>query len=549
MKCHKPCDKVLCEHGHRCKKKCHRGKDCGSCTVSVEKYRVSCGHRIKAKCSESPENVFCTSLCDKIKSCSHKCILMCGNNCELSPCTTLVEMKAKCNHIVKVKCRDKSNETILSENCSAPCTTELSCTHKCRGTCGQCYRGRLHIKCKAQCRRPLVCGHLCNDICATNCPPCKKNCQNLCPHSKCKMKCGNPCVPCQEPCQWICEHKRCTKLCKEDCNRSVCLVPCKKLLLCKHPCIGLCGEPCPTLCRICDKEQVEDILFGDEDEPNARFILLVDCNHIIEVDGLLNWIKQQEDNNGNSGDISVQMKTCPKCKTVIRRTKALNTFIQSCLRDLEAVKMKIFGNVDDNKNDQLILHTTIANHDMDLSDGISNLQKIRSVYEQLLRNTKPKENGSIGMSNGDIKKNENIFNIWSNVFEALKAFSVARRGTYKTIPAMKIDQLELRAQQVLSFMTNFSNNKQEIDDVQAEVQLLQLSSAAAMHVNTRIFNDNGQKILQNAFDGILDCRFTDNVKNNFLKLINDANKLQSGIGIPLEEKNMILKVMGFSKGK
>lgn len=280
MKCHKSCDKVICERSHRCKRKCHRGKDCGSCTVLVEKLRVSCGHTIKVKCSESPESVFCTHPCGKIKSCTHKCALMCGNNCESSPCTTMDEVMGKCKHLIKIRCSDKEDEKILFENCKSPCSAELVCGHKCLGSCGECYRGRLHIKCKAKCRRPLVCGHLCNDICATDCPPCTQKCQNLCPHSKCQMKCGNPCVPCQELCQWFCEHKRCTKLCKENCDRNVCLVPCKKLLPCEHPCIGLCGEPCPPLCRICDKDKVEEILFGSEDEPDARFILLIDCKHI-----------------------------------------------------------------------------------------------------------------------------------------------------------------------------------------------------------------------------------------------------------------------------
>lgn len=548
MKCHKPCDKVVCEMGHRCKKKCHRGKDCGSCVVLVEKFRVSCGHSIKVKCSESPENVFCTSPCDKIKSCKHKCSLMCGNNCESSPCTTLVEVKGKCNHMVNVRCSDKEDDKILFENCKAACSAEIDCGHKCLGSCGQCYRGRLHIKCKEKCRRPLVCGHLCNDICATNCPPCTQKCQNLCPHSRCQMKCGRPCVPCQEPCQWVCEHEQCTKLCKETCDRNVCMVPCKKLLRCEHPCIGLCGEPCPLLCRICNKDKVETIFFGNEDEPDARFILLIDCKHIIEVSGLLNWMRSQEDSSNNSGNINIQMKTCPRCKTVIRQTKALNSFIQSCLRDLEAVKVRIFGNIKDNQNEQQLLHSTITNHDTDFG-VLANLRQIRSVYEQLLKSTKPNETGFVGMSRGDIKRNENIYNIWTSIVETLKEFTLAKKGAYKNVSGPKIDQLELRANQLLCFMANFSNNKQEIDDVQAEILLLQISSTAAKHVNSRIFNANGQTMLQNGFDRVLSCRFTEDVKNDFLKILNEANKLQSGIGIPLEEKNMILKVMGFSKGK
>ena len=42
----------------------------------------------------------------------------------------------------------------------------------------------------------------------------------------------------------------------------------------------MCGEPCPWQCRICDEDIVQEILWGTEVEPNARFVFLPDCNHI-----------------------------------------------------------------------------------------------------------------------------------------------------------------------------------------------------------------------------------------------------------------------------
>lgn len=44
--------------------------------------------------------------------------------------------------------------------------------------------------------------------------------------------------------------------------------------------IGLCGEPCPSLCRTCNKLIVQETFFGKEDRPQARFVLLPDCGHI-----------------------------------------------------------------------------------------------------------------------------------------------------------------------------------------------------------------------------------------------------------------------------
>ena len=64
---------------------------------------------------------------------------------------------------------------------------------------------------------------------------------------------------------------KCTKKCYEPCDRPRCDEPCEELLPCGHFCVGLCGEECPPLCRICDREElVEFILYGNEEEEDAR---------------------------------------------------------------------------------------------------------------------------------------------------------------------------------------------------------------------------------------------------------------------------------------
>ncbi len=92
-------------------------------------------------------------------------------------------------------------------------------------------------------------------------------------------------------------------------------MPCTKLLKCGHQCIGLCGEICPSKCRECDKEEVQKILFGTEDDEDARFIQLEDCNDIIEVSGLDHWMETEQSESNE-----VQFKRCPKCSTQIRKS-------------------------------------------------------------------------------------------------------------------------------------------------------------------------------------------------------------------------------------
>lgn len=166
------------------------------------------------------------------------------------------------------------------------------------GSCHECHHGRLHQPCKAKCDRTLFCGHSCPSPCTKNCPPCGKKCENECVHSKCKNKCGERCKPCMMKCAWKCEHYQCTMLCGQPCDRPRCDHPCTKTLRkCGHPCIGMCGEPCPKKCRVCDKQEVTEILFGEEDEPDARFVELQACGHVIEVNGLDHWMDNCENNS------------------------------------------------------------------------------------------------------------------------------------------------------------------------------------------------------------------------------------------------------------
>ena len=129
-------------------------------------------------------------------------------------------------------------------------------------------------------------------------------------------------------------------MCGEPCNRGRCDEPCKKLLPCKHPCIGLCGEPCPKKCRECHKDEVTEIFFGTEDDPNARFVELADCGHVFEVEMMDQWMDQAE--AGEDGKaVDVQLKRCPRCSTPIRTCLRYGNIIKKILADFEQIKRKI----------------------------------------------------------------------------------------------------------------------------------------------------------------------------------------------------------------
>ncbi len=332
--CQKPCNTRL-DCGHACKRLCHpcdrehKNYKCKEKTART----LSCGHIEIVSCSADLKKVKCTKPCRKILHCRHQCGEKCSVACT-TKCKHPVEKQLPCGHKVLADCYLNPEDVV----CSVPCKSLLECQHECSGTCGTCYRGRLHTQCKVKCGRTLICEHICKFPCTPTCPPCTEPCKNFCVHSKCPKMCFEPCQPCLEPCKWACKHKRCTKACGEPCNREPCNIPCTKLInKCCHPCIGLCGEPCPKLCRICDKDEVTEIFFGNEDEEDAQFVLLPDCGHVFEYKGLDQWMEIKKEDNQSQ---QISFKECPKCKTPVKKCLRYSNANKQYLRDVEAIKLK-----------------------------------------------------------------------------------------------------------------------------------------------------------------------------------------------------------------
>ncbi|XP_063233035.1 NFX1-type zinc finger-containing protein 1-like [Bacillus rossius redtenbacheri] len=339
--CQRRCQRVL-DCGHPCPKKCF--ETCGGCPVKVKKAILSCGHDVELECWQPAVPSACRKLCEKLLPCGHACTERCS-----APCTPRClepvpgRVRPACNHAVEVPCFQKDEDLdphsdYLLSRCAVPCGTVLECGHPCHGTCGQCLQGRVHMACLEECGKPLICGHRCWVPCSVSCPPCNRKCNMFrCRHSRCSNKCGEACTPCTEQCGWRCEHMRCTRKCHEICNREPCTEPCRKVLECGHACIGFCGEPCPPLCRVCDAEEVTTIFFGTEQEEDARFVYLEDCRHVLESEGLEQWMQQS--------DSEIKMKVCPVCTTPITKTQRYMNVVKRVYEDVSKVKRKVYGDL------------------------------------------------------------------------------------------------------------------------------------------------------------------------------------------------------------
>ncbi|CAG0920410.1 unnamed protein product [Notodromas monacha] len=316
--CEAKCEKTL-KCGHRCQRKCQ--EPCGDCRVKVQKIIPDCSHFVIVECSEVSENIHCQKKCGKVLTCGHKCAEKCSSSCT-TRCTVMMDIAGKdgrCGHQVRLPCHIITSGKILSmeeemDYCDHPCGSLLSCGHVCSGKCSECFQGRIHVPCDEPCERKLVCGHVCKAACGFNCPPCREPCGHSCPHSPCADLCSEPCSPCWEECKCGCRHhKPCQRKCFAECGRSddKCNEPCEKVLGCRHKCVGLCGEICPP-CRECTGDTVAFFDLAKNavnNEPDARFIVLVQCQHVFEVDGLDRWMRMPMEIIGP--------KVCPRCETPI----------------------------------------------------------------------------------------------------------------------------------------------------------------------------------------------------------------------------------------
>jgi hypothetical protein len=525
--CMKPCQKTVCNLGHKCTGIC--SKKCSKCKVPVPKIIPGCGHEQNVPCSQDPSNWVCTDRCKVILECGHECKNPCGNN-HTDSCQVEINKTWSCGHSAIVKCFKQDGE------CPSPCKQMLECEHECKGTCGSCFRGKLHKSCNKQCRRPLVCEHLCKDKCS-NCPPCTRRCQNRCVHSSCQKFCGDVCIPCAEPCEWQCKHHSCNEICSEPCKRPRCDEPCKKHLECGHRCIGLCGEPCPNVCRVCNKEIVQEIFFGTEDESDARFVQLQDCKHFFEVSGIDKWMDEHIETDEKM--TSIKLKECPKCKTPIRRNLRYGNMIKQALHDIENVKRQIMG--DDARIK--VLDQSIRQGIVKLSDHDRTI--LKQHMEKMAR-------GPVSVQS--FATIENQVRFLANLMEMTDKYE---RDTELTRQFASIGY-GINIRRLHDFIVHERKyfTKQEITDIFDELDRLKMLLQflnMKVHMKKRLikFNDRMQRDVDRVERYLTDGdRLLEKRKvfvQNTMEIVESQVPI-SGLGVSDEERLQIVKAMDLSKG-
>ena len=539
FKCQKTCRKVL-PCGHICKNTCFNCREkCGPCCEYVEKIIPLCQHTVKLQCHQDPNKTPCTRQCTKTLPCGHLCQGLCSQTCT-SKCLVRVTKTLPCGHIATVPCYMKPEKV----ECHVKCEQLLKCDHKCKGTCSICYQGRLHTQCQARCNRALVCGHICTFPCIAECPPCQLKCKNYCTHSKCQNKCYKPCTPCAEPCQWRCEHLRCTRKCGQECNRPPCDEPCPKYLCCGHPCIGLCGEKCPKLCRVCNKVKVTEVFFGMEDEEDARFVQLEDCKHIFEYTGLDRWMKDSDDD----GPSEIKLKECPRCKTLIRRSLRYSNQIKRVHNNFEEIK-------------KIQLSTTHNNLVSKLSDTVEKVRNCEPVKASLLSIIKiisdpaPLFPHHLNAIENQLNMLPAIASVHTTLANLAVRCKVCRFGNC----VVSIEVLQQDAKCLQGFITQNSLFDQQLDDIKSEIGRLESMSRMCDLYFKLIVNKSkpsprdkadlyalAEHVYCSGAGGI--TKHSDDTTQQVTQLIARFNKQYKVGGLTEAERTEIVKAIGLSKG-
>ncbi|RMZ94562.1 NFX1-type zinc finger-containing 1, partial [Brachionus plicatilis] len=329
----------------------------------VPKTIEECKHHINTRCDLAPKRTDCVDLCSKILACGHLCtnkcsILNCGN------CEFIIDVPAICRHnaLVQVKCSD--NVWHYQSSCKRPCYQNLKCGHICENSCSDCYGGYIHSVCSKNLEMSFSCGHKKLSKCYEKQPICLDECKNECPHGKCTNPCGWLCTACNQPCKYKCEHFACTKECWDICDRPMCDQNCPRKLPCGHQCIGICGEPCPTICQFCNQSDFAKI--SPNSGPESKFVLLTDCGHVFESIYLDNYIREK------SFQFIQKSTGCPLCHAPIRHNYRYGNFLKAEKMELDRVKYSQIGNMRGNELSKFAL--------------LEKIEKNKNSFGQIIKN-------------------------------------------------------------------------------------------------------------------------------------------------------------------
>ena len=296
----------------------------------------------------------------------------------------------------------------------------------------------------------------------------------------------------------------------------------------------------------------------------CRFFYLPDCGHCIEVKGLDYWMDLKDDEKKE-----IQMKCCPRCKTIIRDCPRYGNVIISNMLDIVAVKKRILGSPGN------AIEFAQAHHEK-IQKAISVYNSFKSkfshsIFDLILKNLADMKTR---LTPFQVKKKRALksidpdqqyalkvqLDIVERVLEMIEKSLVGFQTKHGSNAPMKTELFQVilsKASRVLkSAFQRQLFSEEEYNNFVAEMERLSLIRAFFLlrsvpnyENNAAIGNEKKQieKLLLYTVAKIDSSTKTE--IQNVLKVIGSDPSIQSiGLGIDDVERQQILKAMGMGKG-
>ena len=289
---------------------------------------------------------------------------------------------------------------------------------------------------------------------------------------------------------------------------------------------------------------------------------LEDCKHSIEVEGMDHWMSMKEDETKE-----IQMKCCPRCKTIIRSCYRYGSQIKQNFNDIVEVKRILLRSRVNSKQftEKMLANVSLASNilknDIETRLKHSALDLIRSSLKEIQDKISPttvRRNIQYKAFDDDTRFMFEVqVDIISRILDSIK--SATKSPPNVALARFSLNQLLLedilnRAERMVTSLLRrdrFSSKEQEcfiaecnrFDLIQA---FFSLKSVPNYNGNTLIEKEKRQMeemLMKNS-------RQLESSQVIFIKetLARMATKLRTGLGISTQERDEILKAVGLSKG-
>lgn len=295
-----------------------------------------------------------------------------------------------------------------------------------------------------------------------------------------------------------------------------------------------------------------------------RFIYLEDCKHVIEVEGMDHWMEMKE------GEVKeIQMKCCPRCKTIIRLCYRYGNQIKKNFDDIVEVKRKILRSRVTSKEfserlqkkieESKVLINQLTNAGMRhsvtiiISFGLKGIQDFVSPKNVGKKLQFPSiDDDTRYLLEVQVDSIERVLGLMTNAFKGTSSTNIPGRKTVMS-PLLLKDVLDRTLRLVNSLLHRDRFSIQETECFVAETERLDLIQAfyslksAPGHNGNSLIVQETKQVEEILMKNVQQLRKSEiaNLKETLRKM---SQKLNTGLGISDIERTQILKAMGLTQG-